>query len=85
MKEEDKKLAKDKKDTCMIFFDFQKVLSTPKTEASYLYYKRKLSVYNFTIYDVVRHGAVCYVWSDNDAKKGSNEDSSCLLHYMKKN
>lgn len=66
----------------MIFFDFQKVLSTRKTEASSYYYQRKLSVYNFTVYDIARHEATCYVWSENDAKKGSNEVASCLLHYI---
>lgn len=66
----------------MIIFDFQKVLTTLKTEACSLYYKRKLSVYNFTIYDVIRHEATCYVWSENDTKKGSNEVASCLFHYI---
>lgn len=47
-----------------------------------MYYSRKLSVYNFTIYDVGRHRALCYVWSENDAKKGSNEVGSCLLHFF---
>lgn len=68
--------------TSLICFDFQKVLSTPKTDTGCLYYKRKLSVYNFTIFDIVRHKAYCYVWSEDDAKKGSNEVASCLLHYF---
>ena len=66
----------------MICFDFQKVLTTPHSEASCLYYKRKLSVYNFTIYDVGRHKGYCYVWCENDAKKGSNEVASCILDYI---
>lgn len=68
--------------TSLICFDFEKVLTTPKSEFSCLYYKRKLSVYNFTIYDIVRHKAYCYVWSENEAKRGSNEVASCLLHYF---
>lgn len=54
--------------TSLICFDFQKVLNAPKTDTGILYYKRKLSVYNFTVYDVVR--------------QGSNEVASCLLHYF---
>ena len=68
----------------MICFDFQKVLTIPKTEASSLYYKRKLSVYNFTVYDVINHKAYCYIWNENDAKIGSNEVASCLFHYIQK-
>lgn len=84
LKDDDKKEASKNPQTSVICFDFQKILSTPKTEASCLYYKRKLSVYNFTIYDVVRHEGFCYVWTENDAKKGANEVSSCLLHYIQK-
>ena len=58
IKKQDKELAKQNDDTCIICFDFQKVLTTPKTEASSLYYKRKLSTYNFTIYDIARHKAM---------------------------
>lgn len=80
----DKNDAKERKNSCMIVFDFQKVLIIPKTEASSLYYNRKLSVFNFTIYDVIRHEAYCYMWSENDAKKGSNEVVSCLLDFIEK-
>lgn len=60
------------------------VLTTPKTEASCMYYSRKHSEYNFLIYDVDRHEGFCYVWSENDAKKGSNKVASCLLNYIEK-
>ena len=63
-KDADKLFAKENKEhSSMICFDFQKVLCTPKTEASSLYYKRKLSVYNFTVYDIIRHKAYCYMWN----------------------
>lgn len=52
--------------------------------AGVLYYKRKLSVYNFTIYDIGRHEAFCYIWSEDEARKGSNEVASCLFHYIQK-
>ena len=70
--------------TSVICFDFKKILCTPKTEASCLYYKRKLCVYNFTIYDVVRHQGFCYIWTENDAKKGASEVSSCLLDFIQR-
>ena len=84
LKNNDKMVVKmDKgKNICMICFDFQKVLNTPKSDASCLYYKRKLSTYNFTIYDVGCCKGYCYVWTEDDAKRGSNEVTSCLLHFI---
>lgn len=77
-------LAPKETTSCMICFDFKKVLVTPKTEASCMYYKRKLSVYNFTIYEVGSHQGVCYVWSEHEANRGSCEVASCLLHFIEK-
>ena len=80
-----KAAKKDKGQNTSVFcYDFQKVLCTPKAEASSLYYKRKLSVSNFTIYDIGTHEAYCYVWDENDAKKGLNEVASCVLDFIKK-
>lgn len=59
-------------------FDFQKVLQTPHGEVSTFYYKRKLNAFNFTVYDVNKKAAVCYMWHEVIAKKGANEVSSCL-------
>lgn len=69
----EKESAQKNDNICMASFDFQKVLNTPKTEKSSLYYKRKLSVCNFTIFEITRHERVCYLWRENDAKRGSNE------------
>jgi hypothetical protein len=63
-------------------FDFQKVLDTPKADVSLFYYKRKLNVYNLTIYTMATKTGDCYVWDEVTAKKGSTEVSSCLLAFM---
>ena len=43
-------------------YDFQHVLSCLKGEPSLFYYKRKLSVFNFTIYDMGKERDVtCYM------------------------
>lgn len=64
-------------------FDFQKVLSCPHGQMSVLYYKRKLSCYNFTIFDVSTKKGYCYVWDESVAKRGSNEVASCLYNFIK--
>lgn len=66
-------------------FDFQKVLQTPHGEVSTFYYKRKLNAFNFTVYDVNKKAAVCYMWHEVIAKKGANEVSSCLYAFIKEN
>lgn len=72
IKKEEADLAKNDKGQAisMACFDFQKVLSAPHTEASCLYYKRKLAIYNFT--------------TENDAKRGSDEVSTCVLNYIER-
>ncbi|KAJ8676766.1 hypothetical protein QAD02_012553 [Eretmocerus hayati] len=84
LKAADAEFAKKNKGgtTCVACFDFQKVLNTPQSTSSSLYYKRKLSVYNFTVYDIGNHQGWCYVWSEYDAKKGGNEVASCLFQFF---
>ena len=64
-------------------FDYQKVLPVPKAETSISYYKRKLSVYNFTIYDLVSHEAKCYCYDETIGNKGSNEVASFIYILLK--
>ncbi|KAJ8685237.1 hypothetical protein QAD02_021030 [Eretmocerus hayati] len=83
MKDADAIRAKENTENfCMACYDFQKILSTPKSESSSLYYKRKLNVYHFTIYSVGEHQGYCFVWSEYDAKKGSTEVATCVLHFI---
>lgn len=84
-KDADKLSANKNSHICiMACLDFEKIVNTPRSEASALYYKRKLNVYNSTIFDVVAKQSYCYVWSENYARKGSNEVASCLLDFTEK-
>ena len=65
-------------------FDLQKVLPLPTGDASQFYYKRKLSMYNFTIYDMGNHAGYCYMWYEIIGGRGSNEVSTCVYQYIKK-
>lgn len=80
----DTKVAQLKSSTslCVACFDYQKSLICPKARASVFYYKRKLSVNNFTIVDCGRHEDVCYCYTEVVGGKGSNEVASFLLHYI---
>jgi len=48
-----------------------------------MYYKRKLCCYNITVYEQAKpNDGHCYLWSEVDGERGSNEIGCCLLHYL---
>lgn len=62
-------------------FDLQSVLYTPCSLVNVMYYMKKLCCYNLSIYSAGNKSAVCYLWSEVDGKRGSNEISTCLNLY----
>ena len=81
-KEKDKQRA-SKDDSFQSFtFDLQQVLSTPSCNASLLFYKRKLSTYNFTLYNQGNGDGHCFLWSEIDGGRGSCEIGSCLVNHL---
>ncbi|CAG9793362.1 unnamed protein product [Diatraea saccharalis] len=69
---------------CSIVFDFQKVLNSPHGNISVYYYRRKLNVYNLTLFDMASKEAFCYMWDETIAKRGANEVASCLYNFISK-
>ncbi|XP_030842966.1 uncharacterized protein LOC105442032 isoform X2 [Strongylocentrotus purpuratus] len=81
-KEKDKQRA-SKDDSFQSFtFDLQQVLSTPSCNASLLFYKRKLSTYNLTLYNQGNGDGHCFLWSEIDGGRGSCEIGSCLVNHL---
>ena len=66
----------------MATFDLQAVLPLPKSEVGTFYYKRRLSVYNFTIHSGADKEVDCYLWSEIDGNRGASEIGSCLLKHL---
>ncbi|XP_070212669.1 uncharacterized protein [Littorina saxatilis] len=81
-KERDKERAKKDPSLHVITVDMQAVLQTPCGAVSQLYYKRKLSVFNFTTYSLADGKATCYTWDETEAKRGACEIATCLLMYI---
>lgn len=81
---EDKRLAKNNSSMCATTFDLEKVLTMPRSESATMYYKRKISLYNFTIYDLATQEGSCFVWDETIAKRGANEIASCVWYYINK-
>ena len=64
-------------------FDLESVLYTPCSLVSTLYYLRKLSVYNLTIYAHGDAKGSCYMWDESQGKRGSCEIATCLLYQLR--
>ena len=82
-KEEDKKTALARNGAVkMLTMDLQSVLLPPSLKASALYYKTKLCVHNYTIYDASTKYVTCYVWHVVEGGLTANEFASYLCHHL---
>ena len=60
----------------------QQLLLCPKLFASGVYYKRKLSVHNFTLYDLATADGYCYLWHEGEGELDSDEFSTIVVDYL---
>jgi len=85
LKKQDKENSRDQSqgsNTRVLTCDLEKVLYCPQSELGDFYYKRKLSVYNFTIFDCTVKEGHLYVWDQTTGKRGSDETSSFLQDHI---
>lgn len=78
LKNESKEAAKVDKTKAVLIFDLQQVIYLPRTNESAVFYMRRLSVFNFTVYDITTKECFCYTWDETIAKRGACEIASCL-------
>ena len=78
----DKELALIDPEYSSFTFDLQSVLYTPCSGVSSLYYTRKLSVYNLTVYDQASKDGWCYLWDECNGQRGSCEIGTCLVNLV---
>lgn len=77
-KETDKLSAIEGK--CHVFTqDVQAVKLAPYLQASAIYYKTKLCVHNFTMYNLSTHEAVCYWFDECNASLEASVFASCIV------
>ena len=69
-------------DFLAIVMDLQQTQPCPKLHNGQAYYKRKLNVHNFCIFNLQNSTGYMYVWTENTAKRGSVEIYSCLNKYL---
>ncbi|CAI6354896.1 unnamed protein product [Macrosiphum euphorbiae] len=78
----DQQLSKAGGDFVCSSFDLQKVLNTPMGPHINLYYSRKYSYYNCSIYESGTYNAYAYLWGEIDGLRGCNEIVSCIYQYL---
>lgn len=62
--------------------DMQAVLMSPKSNVSALYFKMKLMVHNFTIYDIKTNNGYCFIWHEGAGGVTSNEYTSIISYFL---
>ncbi|CAI6362396.1 unnamed protein product [Macrosiphum euphorbiae] len=78
----DQQISKCKGNFLCSSFDLQKVLSSPSGQNMNLYYSRKFSSYNCTIYESGTQNAYAYLWGEINGKRGCNEIVTCIHNYL---
>lgn len=81
-KNKDKDTAQTTPSLKAITFDLEQVLTTPWSNVSSLYYSRKLSTYNLTVYELDTRDAHCFMWHEGEGGRGSSEISTCVYNYL---
>lgn len=75
--------SKDKDNEKWVFtMDLQSVLMAPLTKASAMYYKSKLVVHNFTIFNLKNKDGHCYLWHECQGGLNANEFASILYSFI---
>lgn len=76
---EDAKLNHNK---IVITFDMQQTLPTPLLTVGEAFYLRKAWTYNLGVHNCGDGQATMYMWTEDIAKRGSEEVASCLLKHL---
>lgn len=80
----DRQRAKSDGNVVYLSIDLQQVMVLPKLTTSKAFYLRQLAFYNCGIHSIAANGATPFMmtWTENVAKRGSNEILSCLLDFV---
>ena len=70
-------------DYCLITYDLQKALPTPKIPTGIVFYLRQLWVYNLGIHVCNKKTAFMCMWPENIASRGASEIASCLFKVLR--
>lgn len=66
-------------------FNLKQVISLPIYKESALFYKRRLSTFNLTFYNIGMTKIHCFTWHEGQNKRGSSEISSPIYNVLNYN
>lgn len=73
----------DKKSEYRVFcMDMQTLLLSAKSNTSALYFKMKLTVHNFTIFDMKLNKGYCFVWHESNGGVTADNYSSIICSFI---
>ena len=64
-------------------FDLQQVIYLPRSQDSNVFYKRRLSNFNLTFYNIANTDCQCYLWHEGQSKRGSSEIATAVHKALK--
>lgn len=65
--------------------DTQAVKLCPFLNVGAFYYKTKLQIHNFTIYNLESHSCVNYVWNESEGDLSASIFATCIIKHLKEN
>uniref|UniRef100_A0A0A1XN62 DUF7869 domain-containing protein n=1 Tax=Zeugodacus cucurbitae TaxID=28588 RepID=A0A0A1XN62_ZEUCU len=68
----------------LLCMDMQAVKLIPQSKANASYYKMKLQVHNFTIYNVITHKSDNYVWDETEGSLVASTFATIVIKHIKK-
>lgn len=74
--------SKNKSRTLVISFDLQQAMPLPKLTTGPAFYSRKVWMYNLGIHDCTAGKGHMFLWTEDTAKRGSDEVASILLKFL---
>lgn len=83
LKKQDKESAIHNKERATAVFDLMQVVYLPISDQSSVFYKRRLSCYCFTVFDLGTNQGYCFNWNETEAQRGSNEIASGVFMFLR--
>ncbi|KAJ8877398.1 hypothetical protein PR048_021852 [Dryococelus australis] len=68
---------------CVYTMDLQSLLLCTRSNFSRLYYKTKLAVHNFTIFDLKSHDVYRFIWNETEEGLKANEFSTIITSFVR--
>ncbi|KAG4073204.1 hypothetical protein HA402_013469 [Bradysia odoriphaga] len=68
----------------LLCMDTQAVVLCPRLKASALYYRSKLQLHNFTLYNIVSHDSTNYIWDETEGDLQSSSFTSIVIQHLEK-